>query len=119
MNIMEGIPTRKKTRDMGVDGKVRFNIPIQVKASLVNISRNVIDEFKSVIQREKVNVGVLIAYGFSKNSIKEVKRIYTEENIRIFLVEFSYILKCSYFSIHDDLVLKVPIIHYKHEDVFL
>lgn len=91
-----GIPNSKQRGDLGLDGRTRENQPIQVKRS-DNISRNVIDNFFSAVQRfDKVSfeknkaqntaVGFVIAFSFGKGAVQEVARLKNEENVVIELI---------------------------------
>jgi len=92
-----GTPQNKKGGDLGLDGKMPDNTPVQVKRS-DNIGRNVIDNFFSAIQRydnnlfnknQKANkpVGYIIAFSFGKGAIEEVARLKNEKNIIIKLIK--------------------------------
>jgi DNA modification methylase len=87
----------KQRGDFGLDGKTADNTPIQVKRS-DNIGRNVIDNFKSAVERYDKNlftkniktkkpVGYIIAFSFGKGAIEEVSRLNTQENIIIKLIK--------------------------------
>jgi hypothetical protein len=79
-----GTSNAKQRGDLGLDGK-KDGVPIQVKRS-DNIGRNVIDNFKSAIERaderlyeknvkEEKTAGYIIAFSFSKPAIEEVARL--------------------------------------------
>jgi hypothetical protein len=91
-----GISNTKQRNDFGLDGKMPDNTPIQVKRS-ENIGRNVIDNFKSALERydkklieknvsEQKTVGYIIAFSFGKGAVQEVARLKNKENITIKLV---------------------------------
>jgi DNA modification methylase len=91
-----GLANIHQRGDMGMDGKTREGIPIQVKRS-DNIGRNVVDNFGSACKRFDNNlfeknkstgavVGYIIAFSFAKGTIQEVARLKNEENILIRLV---------------------------------
>ena len=97
-----GIPNLKQRNDFGLDGRMSDNTPIQVKRS-DNIGRNVIDNFKSAIERSdkklfeknKVEgkiVGYIIAFSFGKGAIEEVARLKNKEHIIIELKKVSDIV---------------------------
>jgi site-specific DNA-methyltransferase (adenine-specific) len=76
----EGTPNARQHGDMGLDGKTGDGTPIQVKRS-DNIGRNVIDNFKSAVERFDKNlfekniaakkpVGYIIAFSFGKGAIE-------------------------------------------------
>jgi DNA modification methylase len=87
----------KQRGDLGLDGKTGDNTPIQVKRS-DNVSRNVIDNFKSAAERydnslfiknQKAEkpIGYIIAFSFGKGAVEEVARLKNEQNIIIKLVK--------------------------------
>jgi site-specific DNA-methyltransferase (adenine-specific) len=91
-----GTPNERQRSDLGLDGKMPDNTPIQVKRSDA-IGRNVIDNFFAATQRsdkklyeknkkEKKPVGYIIAFSFSKGAIEEVARLKNRENVIIELV---------------------------------
>jgi len=97
-----GVTNTKQRGDLGLDGKTRENTPIQVKRS-DNISRNVVDNFKSACERydkalykknktEKKPVGFIIAFSFAKGAVQEAARLKNEENIIIKLVTVEEII---------------------------
>jgi len=97
-----GIPNLKQRNDFGLDGRMPDNTPIQVKRS-DNIGRNVIDNFKSAIERsdkklfeknkaEGKTVGYIIAFSFGKGAIEEVARLKNKEHIIIELKKVSDIV---------------------------
>ena len=100
-----GIANTKQKGDLGIDGKTRENIPIQVKQS-ENIGRNVIDNFNSAIKRfdkalydnniiENKIAGYIIAFSFGKGAIQEVARLKNDENVIIQLVRVDEIVPIS------------------------
>ena len=100
-----GIANTKQKSDLGIDGKTRENIPIQVKQS-ENIGRNVIDNFNSAIKRFDKNLydnniqnnkisGYVIAFSFGKGAIQEVARLKNDENVIIQLVRVDEIVPIS------------------------
>jgi site-specific DNA-methyltransferase (adenine-specific) len=91
-----GTPNAKQRGDMGLDGKTGDGAPIQVKRS-DNIGRNVIDNFKSAVERFDKNlfeknitakkpIGYIIAFSFGKGAIEEVARLKNREDRVIKLV---------------------------------
>jgi len=91
-----GTSNTKQRNDLGLDGKMPDNTPIQVKRS-DNIGRNVIDNFFSAVQRydkklfdknmqEQKPVGYIIAFSFGKGAVEEVARLKLKENIIIELI---------------------------------
>jgi len=97
-----GIGNIKQRGDFGLDGKMGDNTPIQVKRS-DNIGRNVIDNFKSAVERydkslfaknqkAKNPIGYIIAFSFGKGAIEEVARLKNEDNIIVKLVKVDEII---------------------------
>ncbi len=91
-----GLSNLKQRGDFGIDGRTRNGTPIQVKRS-DGIGRNVIDNFKSSLERydkalfEKMKaadepVGYIIAFSFGKGAVQEVARLKNEDNIIIKLL---------------------------------
>jgi hypothetical protein len=87
---------------MGLDGKTGDGTPIQVKRS-DNIGRNVIDNFKSAVERFDKNlfeknitakkpIGYIIAFSFGKGAIEEVARLKNREDRIIKLVTVEEII---------------------------
>jgi len=92
----------KQRGDFGIDGKTADGLPIQVKRS-ENINRNVIDNFKSAVERfdqrlfetnvaQKKPVGTIIAFSFGKGAIEEVARLKNNKNVIIQLVRVDEIV---------------------------
>jgi hypothetical protein len=91
-----GVSNTKQRGDLGLDGKMPDNTPIQVKRS-DNVGRNVIDNFKSAIERydeklfahnvaERKPAGYIIAFSFGRGAVEEVARLKLKSNIIIELV---------------------------------
>jgi len=91
-----GVHNTKQRGDLGLDGKTKEGVPIQVKRS-DNIGRNVVDNFKSASERfnktlfaqnkaEKKPIGIIIAFSFGKGAIQEIGRLKNEEDAIIQLV---------------------------------
>jgi hypothetical protein len=103
---IEGIPNTNQIGDKGIDGRIFgafciLNIKdkviiesnstssktaIQVKRS-DHVGPKVIDEFKSAIEREGANIGILIAFSFTSGSHAEVSRLKREGQANITLIE--------------------------------
>ncbi|MCL2561773.1 MAG: hypothetical protein FWE10_05570 [Rikenellaceae bacterium] len=92
-----GVSNTKQRGDLGLDGKMPDNTPIQVKRS-DNVGRNVIDNFLSAVKRadkrlydknieDRKPVGYIIAFSFGKGAVQEVARLKNQENIIIHLVK--------------------------------
>jgi len=97
-----GEPNVRQRNDLGLDGKAKDGTPIQVKRS-DNIARNVIDNFRSAVERFdqrlfKSNVagakpvGTIIAFSFGKGAIEEVSRLKNHQNVIIKLVRVDEIV---------------------------
>lgn len=100
-----GFPNTKQRGDLGMDGRMKDNTTIQVKRS-DNISRNVVDNFKSACERfdkalfeknraENKPIGYIIAFSFGKGAIQEVARLKNQENIIIQIVTVGDIVPIS------------------------
>jgi hypothetical protein len=87
---------------MGLDGKTGDGTPIQVKRQ-GNIGRNVIDNFKSAVERFDKNlfeknvaakkpIGYIIAFSFGKGAVEEVARLKNREDRIIKLVTVEEII---------------------------
>jgi DNA modification methylase len=102
INALGGVPNKIRVRDMGIDGKLypiedfkkekkqgldlfgeidRY-IPIQVKRT-DQIGRPEIDSFETAMKRDKRDKGIVIGFDFSKDALKEIRRIEREEGILI------------------------------------
>jgi DNA modification methylase len=97
-----GVSNIKQRSDLGIDGKTRDGLPIQVKRS-DNIGRNVIDNFKSACERfdsgkfnenkaAKNPIGIIIAFSFGKGAIQEVARLKNQDNLIIELITVEQII---------------------------
>jgi DNA modification methylase len=100
-----GTSNTKQRGDLGLDGKMPTGTPIQVKRS-DNIGRNVIDNFKSAVERydeklfarnvvEAKPVGYIIAFSFGRGAVEEVARLKLKSNIIIELVKVEDIVPIS------------------------
>lgn len=97
-----GTANAKQRGDLGIDGRARDGVPIQVKRS-DNIGRNVIDNFRSACERFDETlfrknkaahqaVGILIAFTFGKGAIEEVARLKVQHSVIIKLVRVDEIV---------------------------
>jgi DNA modification methylase len=95
----------KQRSDLGLDGKTKEGVPIQVKRS-EHVGRNVIDNFLSAVKRFDKNlfdknhnegkpVGYIIAFSFAKGAVEEVARLKNKENVIVKLVEVEDIIPIS------------------------
>ncbi|MDR2773071.1 MAG: hypothetical protein LBB93_06375, partial [Elusimicrobiota bacterium] len=100
-----GEANTKQRGDMGLDGKTVDGTPIQAKRQ-ENVGRNVIDNFKSAIDRfdkkllqknvkAKKPIGYIIAFSFSKGAIEEAARLKNKEEQIIKLVKVEDIVSVS------------------------
>ena len=91
-----GTTNTKQRGDLGLDGKTKEGVPIQVKRS-DGVGRNVVDNFLSAVQRfdkklfdqniaERKPIGYIIAFSFGRGAIEEVARLKNKENTVINLV---------------------------------
>ena len=101
-----GVSNAKQRNDMGIDGRSREGMPIQVKRS-DNIGRNVIDNFFSAVQRYDKHifannkelgkpVGCIIAFSFGKGAIQEVARLKLTENVIINLISVDSLVEIAH-----------------------
>jgi DNA modification methylase len=97
-----GTSNTKQHGDLGLDGKMPDNTPIQAKRQ-DNVGRNVVDNFFAAVRRsdmklyeknkkEKKPVGYIIAFSFGKGAVEEVARLKLKENVVIKLVEVAEIV---------------------------
>ncbi|OQY26960.1 MAG: hypothetical protein B6244_12055 [Candidatus Cloacimonetes bacterium 4572_55] len=92
-----GIPNKKQRSDLGIDGiKIIDNekFYIQVKQSK-KIGRNVVDNFKSAIDRKKSKNGFILAWSFGRGAISEIARLKREDNYNIQLIEIKTFIPIS------------------------
>jgi DNA modification methylase len=108
INALGGIPNRIKVRDMGIDGKlypiedIKKNkvvedkylgsknlfgeidryVPIQVKRT-DQVGRPDIENFEVAMKRDKREKGIFIGFDFSRDALKEIRRIEREDGILI------------------------------------
>ncbi|MBN1692103.1 MAG: restriction endonuclease [Dehalococcoidales bacterium] len=94
-----GIPNKVKVGDYGIDGRLYLAdvvkehkgdffetldkwYPIQVK-QVNKVGRPDIDKFQTTMRRDKRTKGYFVAFGYSQDSIKEIKRAQTVEGLDI------------------------------------
>lgn len=106
-----GIPNRIKVNDFGIDGKLYpveiekkkkhgdtlfgemdIYYPIQVKQK-AKAGRPDIDHFETAIRRDGRRKGYFVAFDFSEDAIKEMKRLDKEGEIEIIPIRVSELLK--------------------------
>jgi len=110
VNAVGGIPSRMKVRNGGIDGKVyavelkkgkvegtdlfgdidRY-MPIQVKRT-EQVGRPDIENFEVAMKRDKRNKGIFVGFDFSRDAIKEIRRVEREEGLEIETVTVADIL---------------------------
>jgi DNA modification methylase len=105
-----GIPNRRKTGDFGIDGKLYpieiekkknsgkglfgdldIYYPIQVK-QVDKAGRPDIDNFQTAIRRDKRTKGYFVAFDFSTDAIKEIKRLDREGEIEVIPITVKQLL---------------------------
>ena len=111
-----GVPNVIKTGDFGIDGRL-YPIeiekkkkegkdlfgehdkyyPVQVK-QMDKAGRPDIDNFVSAIRRDGRDKGYFVAFGYSKDAVKEVKRLWKVGEVDINLIEVSSLLKAESMS---------------------
>ncbi len=92
-----GVPNKKQRADFGIDGvKIIDGVKyfLQIKQSK-SIGRNVVDNFKSAIDRKKSKNGFILAWSFGKGANAEVARLNREDNYNIKLIEISDFIPIS------------------------
>jgi len=83
----------RKTGDKGIDGfSFIHKYPIQIKQS-DNVGRNVVDSFKSALDRTKQKTGFIVAFSFGAGAVGEAARLNRDEDYRIELVTVDEILQ--------------------------
>jgi len=84
--------SQRKTGDKGIDGySFLHKYPIQVKQS-ERIGRNVVDNFKSALDRKSLKTGFIVAFSFGSGAIGETARLNREEGYDIELVTVQQVL---------------------------
>lgn len=102
INALGGVPNKVKVRDKGIDGKLypiedikkekkegmdlfgdidRY-VPIQVKRT-DQIGRPDIENFEVAMKRDKREKGIFIGFDFSRDALKEIRRVEREEGLFI------------------------------------
>lgn len=99
MVALGGITSQVKVRDYGIDGRLYLAdiekahrgdffetldkwYPIQVK-QVDKVARPDIDKFQTAMRRDKRLKGYFVAFGFSQDSMKEIKRAQAVEGLEI------------------------------------
>lgn len=110
VTALGGVPSRSRGADLGIDGKLypvevvrekeasyglfedldRY-YPIQVKQK-DKAGRPDIDAFETAMRRDKRTKGYFVAFGFSEDAIREVKRVKREESLDIVTVTVAALL---------------------------
>jgi hypothetical protein len=89
---LHGRVNPRKVGDMGIDGWVELDVPLQVKQS-EGVGRNVVDNFETAIRRLGKTRGVIVAFSFGSGAYEEVARAKNEEGLEIKLKTVEEILK--------------------------
>jgi DNA modification methylase len=111
-----GIPNRRKSGDFGIDGKLYaiqnekqkkpgkglfgdsdIYYPIQVK-QVEKAGRPDIDSFETAIRRDKRSKGYFVAFDFSTDAIKEIRRLDREEDIEIIPIKVKDLLRMESYA---------------------
>ncbi len=102
INALGGVPNKIRVRDMGIDGKlypiedikkekkedkdlfglIDNYIPIQVKRT-DQVGRPDIENFEVAMKRDKRDRGIVIGFDFSRDALKEIRRVEREEGLLI------------------------------------
>jgi len=92
---LHGRTNPRKVGDMGIDGWVELDVPLQVKQS-EGVGRKVVDEFETAIKRysktKALKKGVIVGFSFTKDAFEEVARVKLEEGIEIKLMAVQEII---------------------------
>ena len=85
-----GIMSKRKTGDMGIDGRIPSNqygtnLPIEVKQQ--SITRPTIDKLETVLRRTKKKYGYVIGMKITKGATEEIARCKNEDGLIIFAIE--------------------------------
>ncbi len=78
--------------DKGIDGRMFDLTPVQVKQS-ESVGRNVVDNFRAAIQRDKKTKGMIVALSFGSGAYEEVARLKNEDGIEITLKTLKELLE--------------------------
>jgi SAM-dependent methyltransferase len=71
---VNGVRRQQKSGDMGIDGYSYLDrYPIQVKQS-ESVGRNVVDNFETAMERDRKDVGYIVAFSFSRGAYDEAAR---------------------------------------------
>ena len=89
---LHGRVNPRKTGDMGIDGWIELDVPVQVKQS-ENVGRVTVDKFETAIRRYNKTRGAIIAFSYTKDAHEEVARAKNEEGLEIKLKTVEEILK--------------------------
>lgn len=104
-----GIPNKVKVGDFGIDGRLYLAdiekshrgdfmevldrwYPIQVK-QIDKVGRPDIDKFETAMRRDKRTKGYFVAFGFSEDAIKEIKRANRDDGLDIIPMTVAEILQ--------------------------
>ena len=82
----------RKVGDMGIDGWVELDVPLQVKQS-DGVGRNVVDNFETAIQRAGKKQGVIVALSFGSGAYEEAARARNEMGLDVRLKTVEEILR--------------------------
>lgn len=85
---------KKKKDDKDLFGDTDKYLPVQVK-QMEKVGRPDIDKFVSAIKRDGRIKGYFVAFGFSKDAEKEMKRLWKTGEVDINLIEVSSLLKAE------------------------
>lgn len=85
-----GTPSATRSADMGIDGWAELGtVPVQVKRWKASVGRPEIDKFKTAVERNKKERGIVVARRFTAGAVNEAARIGAEGGIRIDLKTFA------------------------------
>jgi DNA modification methylase len=87
---IQGRVSARLRGDMGIDGHV-MGEPVQVKQSEA-VGRNVVDNFRAAMAREKKTKGTIVALSFGSGAFEEVARLKNQDGVEITLKTLKEIL---------------------------
>jgi hypothetical protein len=112
INAIGGMPSRVRSRDMGIDGRlypvediskvkkegqdlfgqIDNYIPIQVKRT-DQVGRPDIEKFETVMKRDRRTKGIFVGFSYSADAEKEVRRAERDEGLDIELITVDGIIE--------------------------
>ena len=91
---LHGRVNPKLVGDLGIDGFVELDVPVQVK-QIEGVGRQVVDSFETALQRVGKKRGLIVAFSFGKSAQEEVARAKLDSGLDIRLMTVGEILGAS------------------------